>query len=373
MQASVITKITEGHAATQTKLDDLMKAFRDANVIASNDKSAADESDKILFLCYDDHLDHKDALDLAEKSLATSQGNEQQACQLMENNKDFAFSSDQEFAFKCDHGVEGECDEQLATMLNTLNEVEEDAEEKLGTAQGKYNDLTADCARKHEERLNAEKALNDAQKAWSEHHAHCSTLPPGREAAVCAYGIAMQHKCKLQSEFKALVEATNKANGDMDSEVDRIVEFTSAFSAMCMAAKNEEKGLDGPLSSTVMDACAAEAKAAYSSKVGTMNRYEGEFNMLSASNACEAGPVTFFNGQEWQVPDTENPAPEDYVRADFKPSLDLSEGSEPFELCGEDNALDKAKEMWEKAKESAAETAKKAKETAKEAIDWLFR
>jgi len=336
VQGDVMTKISQGHAATQTKLDNLMKAFREANAAASDTKSAAVESDKVLFLCYDDHLDHKDALDLAEKSLATSQGNEQQACQLKENNKDFAFSSSEEFAFKCDHGVEGECDQQLATLINNLNEMEGDAEQKLSTAQEKYNGLSEDCQRKQKETVNAQTALNDAQKAWSEHHAHCTTLPPGRAAAVCSYGSAMQNKCKLQNEFKALVEATNKANGDMDSEVDRIVEFASAFSAMCMAAKNEQKGLDGPLSSTVMEACAAEAKAAYSEKVGNMNRYEGEFNLLSASNACAAGPVTFFNGQEWQVPNTENPKPEDYVRADFKPSLDLSEGSPPFASCAQE-------------------------------------
>jgi len=267
--------------------------------------------------------------------LADSRSNENQACQLKEDSKGFAFASTQDLGFECDHGVDGQCDQQLQTFGTKVNKIKVNAEMLLKAAQSKYNKLAADCEQKLQERVRAQSALSDAEKAWSDQRSQCSELPPRRAEALCAYGSAIQSKCAAERGFKALVDDTNRANDpeNVDSEVDRIQEYMSAAAAMCMMAKSHEKGLSGPLGSADMEACNEQAKAEYAAKVGSMNRYEGEFKRLSGSNTCAEGPVSFFNGQEWTVPATANPKASEYVRQEYKPFLHLKEGWPAFESC----------------------------------------
>ena len=62
------------------------------------------------------------AVEAADKGLTDSQSNENEACQLQQDNKGFAFDATGTYKldFDCDHSVDGNCAAALKTYQETV-------------------------------------------------------------------------------------------------------------------------------------------------------------------------------------------------------------------------------------------------------------
>merc|ERR1719367_2679198 len=146
---------------------------------------------------------------------------------------------------------------------------------------------------------------------------------------MCAFGTKAQAKCSAEAAYAELVAATKKAQGDADSEVDRKSEWIASGTTKCMIEKSVLKGLKGNVDEADLDACSGQVD--FKQEVGTLNLREAEFDALSKTNACGDGPITFFNGQTWNVPTGDKPPSKSYTRTKFTPQLDPTSGN--FDFC----------------------------------------
>jgi len=328
IQAQVIQKIKDGFVATQTKLDQSMANLESAGGTADQAKKAGDEADQANFECVAEQQRKLKTAEDADEALENAKEEEQKACQLQEDNKGFAYSSDVSPSFECDHGVAGQCDDAIAGFEAELNKMSGDASSQLGAAQEHYNALKAACDKRKEETVAAQGVLTAANDAFHTQKAQCETLNSDASVKMCSYGTAVQAKCVAEGEFQTLVAATNEANdkANANSEVDRIQEWISAATTKCMLGKSAEKGLGGALDSEDLNQCQA-TEAQYAEAVGTLDRHDGEFKQVSGSNPCADGPISFFNGQAWN----QGPRSTDYSLVEFRPAL-LLDGT-PFFFC----------------------------------------
>jgi len=167
----------------------------------------------------------------------------------------------------------------------------------------------------------------------------CEQLSAEHVDAKCTYGKNMKAKCGAEAEFENLIAETKAANepGNAFSEPDRMTEWATAVTTKCMIEKDAAKGLSGALEDSALAQCTQEANSAFAANVGMLNRYENDYKRNSGSNPCEEGPISFFNGQEWMVPESKNPMAVEYVRVAYKPVLRPVGGNgwPAFEACPE--------------------------------------
>jgi len=332
IETQIEKKIKEGQAATQGKLESLFKGLQDANTAVDTAKTAAVSSDKTWFECAADEQAKRQDAEAADKGLTDSRSNENEACQLQQDNKGFAFDATGTYKldFDCDHSVAGNCAAALKTYQETvLQKMFADAEAALAKEETNYNSLKTSCDAKKQERVQAQSSLDSADSAWSTKRAACAKLAPQRESSMCAFGTQAQTKCSAEAEFTKLVAATQQAKGDADSEVDRENEWLASRSTKCMITKAMQKGLDVAVSGADLDACAAQVN--FAQDVVKLNTKQAELTKLSRTNACVNGVISFFNGQKWNVPAGAKPSSKSYTRTKFTPQLDPSTGN--FDFC----------------------------------------
>ena len=113
IETQIEKKIKEAQAATQGKIESLFKGLQDANTAVDTAKTAAVSSDKTWFECAAD----EQAAEAADKGLTDSRSSENEACQLKQDNKGFAFDATGKYKldFDCDHSVAGNCAAALKT------------------------------------------------------------------------------------------------------------------------------------------------------------------------------------------------------------------------------------------------------------------
>jgi len=303
IRAEVIQKIKKGHEATQTQLDQDIAKLTGAGGAADQSKKGADVADQALFECYAAQQKKTKAAEDAREALGNAKAEQEEACQLQEDNKDFEYSTDATPSIECDFGVQGQCDEKLAAFDAELDNISQDASGKLSAEQEQYNALKATCEKKTAKTLAAEGVLAAAEAALASQRANCDKLHEARTGKVCSYGEAVQAKCASEGAFQTLVAATNRAKDEenVNSEVDRIQEWLAAYTTDCMLGRASEKW-DGAIDPEDMKTCTEKAtEARYAQAIGTLHRHEGAFKQLSGSNPCADGPISFYNGQEWSV------------------------------------------------------------------------
>jgi len=336
IQSGVLSRIENGQKETQAKLDELIQPYNAASAAADASKKTADQTDQQRFECVDKEVSLKKKAEDAKAKFSTSRSMEQEACQLQEDNKDFAYEVAERFklGFECDLGVAGACDEQINGLDKDLAEIENEAREELAAAQKNYDQLRDTCNQKKQERAAAQNALGQAEEAWSNQRSECFKAASAHQEAKCAYGKDVKAKCGAEAEFKKLIAATNAANepGNADSEPDRIQEWTSAATTKCMIEQDHQKGLSGALEDAALATCTSEAKGSFPTR---LNRHDNDFKRNSGSNPCEEAPISFFNGQEWMVPEGSNPSSAEYVRVTYQPVLRPIQGDgwPAFEGC----------------------------------------
>jgi len=332
IETQIEKKVTEGQAATQGKLDSLWKGLQDANNAADTAKTTAISKDKTWLECVDDEQKKRRAAEDADKSATDSRSNQNEACQLQQDNKGFAFDATGNYKldFACDHSIAGNCAAALKTYQETvLQKMFNDAETALQAGEAKYASHKASCDARAKEAVQAQSSLDSADAAWSSKRAQCAKLFPERESSMCAFGAQAQAKCSAEAEFAKLVAATQQVKGDADSEVDRENEWMASRSTQCMIAKAMEKGLDGAVAGADLDACAGQVN--FAQDVGKLNTRQAEFSKLSGANACVSADIKFSEGFTWNVPPGAKPASKQYTRARFEPQLDPS--SSNFDFC----------------------------------------
>merc|ERR1712129_637732 len=135
--------------------------------------------------------------------------------------------------------------------------------------------------------------------------------------------------CSAEAGYTKLVSATKQAKGDADSEVDRESEWVASGTTKCMIEKSVMKGLKGNLDNADLDACSGQVN--FAQEVGKLNLRQKELLTLSSANTCADSPITFFNGQTWNVPAGAKPSSKSYTRTKFSPQLDPTSGN--FDFC----------------------------------------
>jgi len=331
IDGKVLQKIKASHKATQTKIDNAVSAIQGAHGAVTAGKQTADAADEKFFKCIAaEQAKRKEAED-AEKSLTASRSNENEACQLQQDSKDFAYATEKkDVGFKCDLSVDGTCEGELGAFKNTLEDIEAEALAALEAEQKKYKALKAACYDQKQLRVKAQSAMTSSESAWAAQRKTCQGLAAPRTTALCAFGSKMQSKCAAEASYQALVAASQKAKGDDDSEPDRAEEWKHAATAKCMLAKAVEKGTDVPVNSADLQACAAEAS--FGTQVGNLDRKEAIVRKLASSNVCANRNITFFSGQAWTVPPGATPKSSEYTRSQFTPQLTVS-GEQAFSFC----------------------------------------
>lgn len=332
IEANVEKKITDGQAATQGKLDSHFQSLEAANTATNTAKKTAVDSDKSWFECAADEQAKRQSAEASEQSLTDSRSNENEACQLQQDNKGFKFDAMGKYKldFECDHSVAGNCRLALKTWQESaLQQMFTDAEAALETEEKHYGSLKASCDSKKKARVQAQSSLNSAETAWSTKRAACSKLASQRQASMCAFGTKAQAKCSAEAEYTKLVSATKQAKGDADSEVDRESEWVASGTTKCMIEKSVMKGLKGNIDNADLDACSGQVD--FAQEVGKLNLRQKELFTLSNANTCSDSPITFFNGQTWNVPAGDKPSSKSYTRTKFSPQLDPTSGN--FDFC----------------------------------------
>merc|ERR1719221_460437 len=301
-------------------------AVETAERLAGEHKATADAKDKEWFDCVTQELEFKEFHETEQEHLEAAERAEQEACALQQENKDFSFTDDYSFSFACDHAVAGSCEEQIAMFGSRVTEMTSDAEEQYANKKKYYEDLEAICNTKAAATVVARQAAANADASHKSQQNKCEGLKQARIQAICEYGGSVQNKGTDEAEFKAFVD-TVEASGNDESEADRQQEWTSLVTMSCMLKKSIELGTKGPVSESDMQACSAQA-----STLGVLNKHADEFQALSESHPCVAGPISFFNGEEWTVSGAGDQS-EDYSKQSFTPALNPTDGEQPFELC----------------------------------------
>merc|ERR1719384_2493890 len=332
IETGVEQRITDDQTATQTKLNDLFRKLQTAGQQTTDAKQESDLQDKNWFECVAAEQAKREAFEDATKKHTTSRSNEKEACQLQQDASDFNFDATGKYRMNwtCDHSL-GDCDENLQTWsVDELKRMEQDADSALKAAMAEYTTLKAACDAKKQERAEAQSAHAGAEAAWKARKQMCLKVAPTRKTAMCDHGSKMQAKCLAQSAFEQLVAASKKPKGDHYSEVDRSQEWTVAATTKCLVGKYIAKGFDNAVTAADMDACASGAN--FEDAVSKLNRREKEFAALAASNSCSAGPISFYNGQTWEVPAGPKPKASEYKKTAFTPQLSLGSGK-AFAFC----------------------------------------
>merc|ERR1719384_1070200 len=332
IEGDIEPKIKQQQGEAQVELDASFSSLSEASSAAVSAKSAADTADKSWFECAAEEQSKRQTIEAASKSLASSRSNENEACQLQQDNKDFTFDAagKYEFEVKCDFAL-GDCASKMeAFVANTLKKIEQDAKALLNSEQAKYTKLKASCDARKEERVAAQSALDAADSAWSSQRATCVKLSAQRKSAMCTFGSTVQSKCAAERVFGELVAATQKSDGTELSEIDRASEWKVSQTAKCLVSKAISNGLQTSVSADDTEACLSSLPTFESGVGGKLNLHRDDFAGLQAANRCETSPITFFNGQAWNVPAGDAPASEEYTRGGFTPELDPAGN---FEFC----------------------------------------
>jgi len=332
LETKIEKKITDGQAATQGKLNTLFQGLEAANVAANTAKKSAVNNDKSWFTCAADEQAKRQVAEHAEKSLTDAQSVESTVCQNHQDNTGFKYDGAGKFTmdFACDHSVAGSCEAALKTWEETaLQKMLADAEAHMAKEQKSHDTLKASCDAKTQARVEAKTTLDSAESEWGSKRAACQKLASQRQASMCALGTKAQAKCSAEAKYAKLVAATKQAKGDADSEVDRESEWLASGASKCMITNAIQKGLNGAVAGADLDACAAQVN--FGQDVGKLNTKQAEFDILSKANACANGPITFFNGETWNVPAGAKPSSKSYTKAKFTPQLDPTSGN--FNFC----------------------------------------
>merc|ERR1719384_1358232 len=327
IEGDIEPKIKQQQGEAQVKLDASFSSLSEASSAALSAKSAADTADKSWFECAAEEQSKRQTIEAASKSLASSRSNENEACQLQQDNKDFAFDASGKYNFEvaCDFAV-GDCASKMeAFVAETLKKIEADAKARLNAEQAKYTKLKASCDARTEERVAAQSALDAADSAWSSQRATCVKLSAQRKSAMCTFGSKVQGKCAAETQFSELVGATQKSDGTELSEIDRASEWKVSQTAKCLVSKAILNGLQTAVSAADTETCVSIIPT-----LSKLNLHNDEFLTLAASNKCTPLEISFFNGQAWNVPAGEAPASSEYTRGAFTPELDPSGN---FDFC----------------------------------------
>jgi hypothetical protein len=332
LEGKIEKSITDGQTATQGKLNSLFQSLEAANIAAATAKKSAVDNDKSWFNCAADEQAKRQVAEHAEKSLADAQSTESQVCQRHQDNTGFKYDGEGKFTmdFACDHSVAGSCEAALKTWeAMSLEKMYADAEAHMEKEKGSHDTLKASCDAKKQARVEAKSTLDSAESAWSTKRAACAALNSQHQTSMCDFGAAAQSKCSAEAAYAKLVAATKKAKGDADSEVDRESEWLASGAAKCMVATAIQKGLNGAVAGADLDACAAQVN--FGQDVGKLNTKQAEFDTVSKVNACADGPITFFNGETWNIPSGAKPPSSSYTKTAFTPQLDPTAGN--FDFC----------------------------------------
>jgi len=332
IEAQVEKKITDGQAATQGKLDSHFQSLEATNTATDTAKTTAVHSDKSWFECAAEEQAKRQSAEASEQSLTDSRSNENEACQLQQDNKGFKFDATGTYKldFDCDHSVAGNCQLALkAWQESTVQKMFADAEAAMETEEKHYGSLKATCDSNRKARVQAQSSLNSAETAWSTKRAACNKLASQRQASMCAFGTKAQAKCSAEAEYTKLVNATKQAKGDADSEVDREREWVASGTTKCMLEKSVVKGLKENVDDADLTACSGQVD--FAQEVGKLDLRQKELFSLSNANTCADSPITFFNGQKWNVPAGEKPSSKSYTRTKFSPQLNPTSGN--FDFC----------------------------------------
>lgn len=326
MTTKIEEKIKRDQSQTQEKMDLLSRNHFIADKSATASKQAADQEDKASFECIAGEQSKRVGAESAVKSLTDSRSNENEACQRFADSSSFSYDgSNTRLQFTCEVG-KGDCVPAQNGLEQSLEKMKTQASRQLQAKKAAFQKLKSSCNAKKQERVQAQSALNGAESAWNSQKQVCQKLAPHREETMCVFGSNIQTKCKAESDYKLLIQASKTANSGADSQVDRIEEWKSISTAKCLVQKFILK-----LSATTADVNHCLKQVDFGKDVGYLNRREKQFEASVASNPCGAGGIRFFNGQAWTVPSSAKPKSSEYTRSKFAPVISMNGNA--FDFC----------------------------------------
>lgn len=329
IKQDVEAKIKAAQTKTQAKINEKWAELKKTNAATASYKANADSSDKTYFDCVVLEQSSRSSADSAEEKMASSRSNENEACQLKQDNKDFSYDTDEKtIDYTCDISKAGNCDAELSAYTAKLKKIQQEVKDALALEQAKYKKHEASCAARVKERVVAQSAQDSEESSWASQRQQCEDLSENRNGGICDYGKLRQLECAAGNSFKAFITSTMKTQGDHHSEPDRKGEWQTAGATKCMVEKAIATGLSKPLDAADLQACAAQVN--YDADVGQLDRKEKDFAAISG--ACETGAASFNNGQAWNVPSGPKPKASEYTRAAY--TQEISMQGLPCEFCG---------------------------------------
>jgi len=326
IEGEVEPKILASHKETQSKLNAALSAFRSQAGGASEAFDAAMGVDKAYFECVATEQALRQAVESAVQTEETANNGAVAACKAQEEDRSFAFDAAEgnNFGIDCDLGDAKACQSQMDKLEEVVKKMETDLTNGMDADQARYDSLKAVCDRKTEENKEARNARMAAQEAWSVKRRQCANSVAGRRESMCSFGTELVKKCELEANFNKLDAASNE-EGHAMSESDRVQEWKAARTTKCMLQKYMKEGLDGSVNSDLLNACNEDDDKM------KLDRADEVAKQLKEGVRCADGPITFANGQAWNVPEGKEPASSSYSKAAFKPAFSLTRG---FGFCG---------------------------------------
>jgi len=325
IEGEVEPKILASHKETQSKLNAALSAFRSQAGGASEAFDAAMGVDKAYFECVATEQALRQAVESAVQTEETANNGAVAACKAQEEDRSFAFDAAEgnNFGIDCDLGDAKACQSQMDKLEEVVKKMETDLTNGLDADQARYDGLKAVCDQKTKENKEARNARMAAQEAWSVKRRQCANSVAGRRESMCSFGTELVKKCELEANFNKLDAASNE-EGHAMSESDRVQEWKAARTTKCMLQKYMKEGLDGSVSSDLLNACNEDDDTM------KLARQDAVVQQLK-ERRCADGPIAFATGQAWNVPEGKEPASSSYSKAAFKPAFSLTRG---FGFCG---------------------------------------
>merc|ERR1719210_1494361 len=327
----VETKIKDGHARTQTAIDDAVKALGDATTNAMSLKQTADAADQTWFNCVRVEKSMLESVEHAEAALAKSRSAVAEPCQEQQDKAKFNWKAEEEdLAFECDISTHDNCDAQLASYKSQINSLFEELEEDVKEAGREYDEAKQRCDRAKQDVVRKQSALDAAKQTYAGQQRKCSNSHTQATDGMCTFGSALQNKCADLAEYRDLVEQINAVKGNHHSHPDRVEEWKVTHSTKCWLSK---AAAGETLDEAAFTSCLNSAN--FDNDVGTLDLKSKTVASLtsSAKFSCEEETITF-TGKQWKIPTGSDAKSTDYIVEDFSPAVTVQKGRRPFGFCG---------------------------------------
>lgn len=326
LEANVDTKIQAGFRDTQTAIEQSINELTQATASAVESKGSADASDSDWVSCVGDEKSKLEAVEAAEVALAQAEESTVVPCQQEKDREPFAFTPSIDTKVTCDFSVEGDCDTQVASYSDQVNQMVSSLKDDVSESQASWQEAKDMCAAANADVAQKEASLQEATQAWENQKFLCLEAHESRSLALCAFGTKLQAKCSSLAAYSALIAEVDSVDGGVHSQPDRESEWHTTQVTKCLMSQVIE-GAD-------INLAECEGAVNFAQDVGELDRMEVELaeQTKPASFTCAEQTITF-SGQTWEIPQGATPHSSEYKMVEYHPPVNVMDPP-AFTFCG---------------------------------------